>query len=121
MNKKPAIGVFCLIKRLIISLFVCFILTACAGHTVISAQGKYTIIPESPRPGEPVTIGSDTAIKEALIIVNGKQVTKAAGFSIPAERRQPGFLAAIITSLQLLRYLKMENPPKTVYIILSGF
>jgi len=88
-------------KRLIISLLVGFILINSAGINTASAQTKntgkenYTIIPESPAPGEPVTVAATVEIKEVQLIVNGKQAAKAKAFSVPAEGSQPGFTAAI--------------------------
>ncbi|MCL2184845.1 MAG: M23 family metallopeptidase [Treponema sp.] len=63
----------------------------------LSAQLRYTIIPESPRPGDPITIGVNTAVKEALLFVNGRQVAKAKCFHVPSDGRPLGFNAAIIT------------------------
>jgi murein DD-endopeptidase MepM/ murein hydrolase activator NlpD len=78
-------------------LFVCLIVS-----TIVSAQIRYAVIPDNPRPGEPVTIGVDSfdltgGTKEALLFVNGRQLAKSAFFSIPAEDGKPGFLAAVIT------------------------
>jgi len=85
-------------KRLLFLVLISFLLlTACAGQPVVSAQVKYAIIPESPRPGDPVTIGINTTVKEALLFVNNKQVAKSLFFTVPAERRKPGFMAALIT------------------------
>ena len=75
----------------------------CIGFIVIghvpaqSAQIKYAVIPESPRPGEPVTIGVNGSVKQAVLLANGKQVAKAAAFSVPAGVGKPGFMAAILT------------------------
>jgi len=78
-------------KRVIIFLLFSFTLTA-----IIPAQVKFAVIPDSPRPGDPVTIGTDTAANEALLFVNGKEVAKAKTFSVPAEGGQRGFTAAIL-------------------------
>lgn len=79
-------------KRIIFFLLIGFI-----SLTGIFAQIRYTVIPDSPRPGDPVTIGSFTSIKEAVLIVNERQVARAAGFLVPAENGQPSFTAAILT------------------------
>jgi len=81
-----------MLKRLIILLIIIISVTA-----VIPAQSRYTIIPESPRSGDPVTIGLTVQIKEALLIVNDRQVAKAAAFIVPAENGKPSFTAAIMT------------------------
>jgi len=78
-------------KRFIIFLFISFTLTAIAG-----AQTRYAVIPESPRPGDPVTIGMDTAAKEALLFSNGRQVARAVCFAVPPADGQRGFTAALL-------------------------
>ncbi|MCL2440605.1 MAG: M23 family metallopeptidase [Treponema sp.] len=83
-------------KRLLIFFFICLTFTTCAGKNIISAQAlKYTIIPESPRPGDPVTIGVNTNEIEVQVIINDRQAAKARFFSVPPEGRNPGFRAAI--------------------------
>jgi murein DD-endopeptidase MepM/ murein hydrolase activator NlpD len=84
-------------KRNLFFLFLSLVISAIA-----SAQIRYAVIPETSRPGEPVTIGIDNfaltgGAKEALLFVNGRQLAKSAFFSVPAEAGKPGFLAAIIT------------------------
>jgi len=80
-----------MLKRLVIFLLICFL---SAG--IASAQIRYTIIPESPQPGDPVTIGINTSFTDAVLLVNGAQVSRAGSFAIPPENGQPGFAAAII-------------------------
>jgi len=82
---------------MLILIFISFSLAACAGQQIVSAEVKHTVIPEAPSPGDPVTIAINIAATEALLFINDKQVTKAAFFPIPAERRQPTFMAAILT------------------------
>ncbi|MCL2806070.1 MAG: M23 family metallopeptidase [Treponema sp.] len=77
--------------------FLFFILTGLFLTVVIPAQVRYTVIPESPRPGEPVTIGLDTFATEAVLFVNGEQKGKAKCFIVPPGYRQRSFTAAIIT------------------------
>jgi len=82
-------------KRNLLFVFLSLLLS-----TIVSAQIKYTVIPETPRPGEPVTIGIDLAagkVKDALLFVNERQLAKSAFFTIPAEAGKPGFWAAVIT------------------------
>jgi murein DD-endopeptidase MepM/ murein hydrolase activator NlpD len=77
----------------------------------VSAQtlpARYAVIPDNPRPGEPVTIGIsiNAGAKSAALIVEGKRLTRAAFFPVPAEStategapgggRQP-FMAAVLT------------------------
>jgi Membrane proteins related to metalloendopeptidases len=47
------------------------------------AQINYAVIPDNPRPGEPVTIAITTTAKHALLIRDEKQLTKAVFFPIP--------------------------------------
>ena len=97
-----------MLKRVIIFLSISFLLINCAGTNAVLAQPsnnnqsnntqpKYIIIPESPQPGEPVTIASVTAIKDAQLIINDKQAAKAQAFLVPAENGQPSFTAALLT------------------------
>ena len=81
-------------KRLFFLFILCITLTA--GQQ-LAAQLRYTIIPEAPRPGDPITIGVNVPVKEALLLVNGRQVAKASCFNVPVDGRPLGFNAAIIT------------------------
>jgi len=56
----------------------------------------YAVLPENPRPGEPVTIGAITNEKEALLIVNGRQLAKTAFFSVYDENGIFIFKAAVL-------------------------
>jgi len=56
----------------------------------------YVVLPENPRPGEPVTIGVSTNEKEALLFVNERQLAKAAFFSVFDENGIYLFKAAIL-------------------------
>jgi hypothetical protein len=56
----------------------------------IFAQINYAVIPDSPRPGEPVTIAITTTAKHALLIRDEKEVGKAGFFSIP------GYMVAVL-------------------------
>jgi hypothetical protein len=59
--------------------------------TAIYAQIKYAVIPENPRPGEPVTIAIESKAKHALLIRSERRLAKAVFFSIP------GYMTAILT------------------------
>ncbi|MDR2965897.1 MAG: M23 family metallopeptidase [Treponema sp.] len=78
------------VSILIIIFFLLSSASACA-------QLKYAVIPENPRPGDPITIGANSGVTEVLLFVNDKQVGKAPFFYIPGERDLPGFIAAVIT------------------------
>jgi murein DD-endopeptidase MepM/ murein hydrolase activator NlpD len=108
-------------KRITVSILISLMLLTCAGQPGVSAQVKYAVIPESPRPGEPVTIGINDTVKEAVLIVDGKQVAKSVCFSVPAEGRKPGFMAAIITIPSTVTakdaIVKLNNNGITLYII----
>ncbi|MCL2410252.1 MAG: hypothetical protein FWC97_01285, partial [Treponema sp.] len=66
-------------NAIVLTLF-CLILAACGGCTTapsaieayVPFQLRYTAIPETPRPGEPVTIAVNTFATEALLLVNGR-------------------------------------------------
>ena len=91
-----------MIKR-IISILVIMLLSsfsACAQTSpgVVSENIlRFVVIPENPRPGDPVTIGVNSGVTEAVLFINDKQVGKAPFFYVPGERRLPGFIAAVIT------------------------
>jgi len=91
-------------KRLIILLTIGLTLASCATQPVTSeekalyfaAENRYTIIPESPAPGEPVTIAVNTKVKEALLFVNGKQAAKSSFFFVPDDKGIPCYFAAVL-------------------------
>jgi murein DD-endopeptidase MepM/ murein hydrolase activator NlpD len=56
----------------------------------LSAQINYAVIPDNPRPGEPVTIAITTTAKHALLIRGEKEFGKAGFFSIP------GYMTAVL-------------------------
>jgi len=78
-------------KRVIVFLLIGFFVIA-----TINAQVRYTLIPESPRPGDPVTVAADTYAKEAIILVGGKQVAKANCFYVEDEAGVPCYFASIL-------------------------
>ena len=91
-------------NAIVLTLF-CLILAACGGCTTapsaieayVPFQLRYTAIPETPRPGEPVTIAVNTFATEALLLVNGRQIARAAVFPVEAENPNRSFMAAILT------------------------
>jgi len=125
-------------KGIIIFIFISFILLTCTGQqpvvsahiknepvpessSFISAPIRYALVPESPRPGDPISIGTNAYVKEAVIFANEKQVAKASFFPVPAENGKPGFSAAIITIPSTVNVqtviLKINNPDATVFEI----
>jgi len=78
-------------KRAILFLAVSF-----SVISVIYAQVNYALIPDSPRPGDPLTIACDTYVKEAVIFANGKQIAKASCFYVEEKPGVPCFFAAIL-------------------------
>jgi len=72
-------------KRALAFLFICFLFFACEKQVVVHAEIKYAVIPESPRPGDPLTVSINTQVKEAVLLVDGKQTAKARCFLIPGE------------------------------------
>jgi murein DD-endopeptidase MepM/ murein hydrolase activator NlpD len=75
-------------------LFACFfcITFLCAAQ---SGQLKYAAIPENPRPGEPVTVAVPGEATHAVLLANGKVLSKTKFFNVPAVNGEPGFLAAV--------------------------
>jgi murein DD-endopeptidase MepM/ murein hydrolase activator NlpD len=60
---------------------------------------RHAVIPDTPQPGEPVTIAVTAAVgaKSAALILEGKRLARAAFFSIPAESDEQSFVAAVLT------------------------
>lgn len=83
-------------KRVFICLCTIFFLTGFSA----AQQIDYAVIPESPRPGEPVTIGAAAGTaggaKQAVLVAGGKRLAKADFFFIPAEDGRPAFMAAVL-------------------------
>jgi len=104
-------SLFCLKKwkKLIFSLLIVFIFASCVGKAAVvsaeerpvpvsvSIQERYVAIPESPRPGDPITVATYATIRDVVLLVNGRQAAKADAFLIPAEDYRPNLMAAIIT------------------------
>jgi len=65
---------------------------------VFSVSFRYAIIPENPRPGEPVTVGVSTSsgAKTVALLAGGKRLARSAFFSVPAEEGKPPFMAAVL-------------------------
>jgi murein DD-endopeptidase MepM/ murein hydrolase activator NlpD len=82
-------------KRVFIFLFAGFVFTALAGAQY--PQFKCAVIPENPRPGEPVTIGINGTAKQAVLRANGRQLARGLFFSVPVQEGEQGFMAAVLT------------------------
>ena len=63
-----------------------------------TAEVRYAVMPDNPRPGEPVTvaISGGAEVKSAVLALGGKQLAKAAFFPIRAEGGKPPFMAAVL-------------------------
>jgi murein DD-endopeptidase MepM/ murein hydrolase activator NlpD len=81
-------------KRVFLFLCVCFIFTR--HSSAQSAAIKFALIPESPRPGEPVTIGAEGGASRAVLIQGGKQLASAPFFVVPAGEGKRSFIAALL-------------------------
>jgi murein DD-endopeptidase MepM/ murein hydrolase activator NlpD len=77
--------------------FLCPLLFALCSF-VNAVSFRYAIIPENPRPGEPVTIGVNNAsgARTAALLSEGKRLARSAFFSVPAQDGKPSFLAAVL-------------------------
>jgi murein DD-endopeptidase MepM/ murein hydrolase activator NlpD len=88
---------YCKIKLRIIFLCIgfCFTLNAAAQF----AFSKYAVIPENPRPGEPVTISTAERAKTAILLTQRgeRQHAKAGSFFVPSADGKPGFTTAVLT------------------------
>lgn len=64
----------------------------------VGAQVRYAVIPDNPRPGEPVTIavsGGDD-VRRAALLSGGRRLSTAAFFAVPAEGEQQPLMAAVL-------------------------
>ena len=64
-----------------------------------TAPFRYAVIPENARPGEPVTIAVNPAVgaKSAVLLVNGKRLTRAAFFLVASRVDDRPLMAAVLT------------------------
>ena len=81
-----------MMKRALFALVIGIVFTAIAA-----SQIRYTVIPDNPRPGEPVTIGTSTNEKEARLFVDGRQLARTRFFQVPAADGNESFYAAVLT------------------------
>jgi murein DD-endopeptidase MepM/ murein hydrolase activator NlpD len=104
------------VRHTILFIFLYFSLT-----TFAAAQLRYTIIPENPRPGEPVTIGISGFAREAVLLVNGREISKSLFFTVLGEEGKPDFLAAVLTVPSTARagsaVIRLENVWGTLHDI----
>jgi murein DD-endopeptidase MepM/ murein hydrolase activator NlpD len=76
---------------------LCSLLTAHCS-LVYAVSFRYAVIPENPRPGEPVTVGvsGSSGAKTVALLEGGKRLARSAFFNVPAEEGKQAFLAAIL-------------------------
>jgi murein DD-endopeptidase MepM/ murein hydrolase activator NlpD len=105
-------------KRVIITLFLILKTSFIFAH---SAGINYAVIPDNPRPGDPVTIGVDIDVTRALLFVNGRQSTRGTFFPVRAPNGEHGFMAAILTVPSTVNpgnaFIRLENSGEIVYEI----
>jgi murein DD-endopeptidase MepM/ murein hydrolase activator NlpD len=81
------------LREVLVILFLVLGLTLSAQTATV----RYAVVPDNPRPGEPVTVGvSGGAVQAAVLTVGGKRLTKAAFFTIPAEGGRQALMAAVL-------------------------
>jgi hypothetical protein len=80
--------------KLLLALFLLFAALAA------DAQVRYAIIPENPRPGEPVTIGisggNGAGIMSAALLSGGQRLSRAIFFPIQEEDERQPLMAAVL-------------------------
>jgi len=81
-----------MIKRAFVALIIGFSFTAFSA-----AQVRFTVIPDNPRPGEPVTIGVSTNEKEARLFADGRQLARTKFFAVHDAGENGIFYAAVLT------------------------
>jgi murein DD-endopeptidase MepM/ murein hydrolase activator NlpD len=110
-------------KRALVFLFAALIFAfqAAAQSAAQSVHLRYTVMPDNPRPGEPVTIGVSTNEKEARLFVDGRQLAAAKFFPVPAADGNEGFNAAVLTVPSTVRpggaVINLYNEWNAVYEI----
>jgi murein DD-endopeptidase MepM/ murein hydrolase activator NlpD len=64
----------------------------------LNAQSlQYALIPENPKPGEPVTVAvRGFGVKTAVLVTGRQRIAKAAFFPVLAEAEEKGFMAAVL-------------------------
>jgi murein DD-endopeptidase MepM/ murein hydrolase activator NlpD len=79
--------------------FIFLIFAVCFFCFSVSAQDlRYVIIPENPRPGEPVTIGVEngSGVRSAALVVGERRAAKTVFFPVAGDGENPPFLAAVL-------------------------
>jgi len=91
-----------MIKQITFVFFISFVLTV-----QVFSQINYAVIPENPRPGEPVTISTEADVKQAVLYRGERQLAKAPFFTVP------GFNVAVLTIPSTLYHgnavIRLEN------------
>jgi murein DD-endopeptidase MepM/ murein hydrolase activator NlpD len=94
--------IYCPIKDVLFLLLVllCVHLSAQQAHPADAAQLWFAVIPENPRPGEPVTIAfansSITVDIRAVLVTSQGRLSKTVFFDVPASGGEAPFRAAIL-------------------------
>jgi murein DD-endopeptidase MepM/ murein hydrolase activator NlpD len=86
---------FLRLSWLLCALFFC----VCPAAFAQNVDFRYAIIPENPRPGDPVTVAVNAAagsVKSAALLAGGQRLARAAFFTIPAENNARSFMAAVL-------------------------
>ena len=113
------------IRRHVLLLILFSFIFLCYAHAQ-SDLIRYTIIPEKPCPGEPVTIGVRGEVKQAVLTANGRVLARGPFFHIPAGENNLSFMAAVLTipntfnaasSTPMLVEIRLENENRTMAII----
>jgi hypothetical protein len=87
-----------MIRKLINKKILLFSFFIFLSSFVYSVSFRYAIIPENPRPGEPVTIGvhNSSGARTVALLSGGKRLARSAFFNVPAEDGKPSFMAAVL-------------------------
>ena len=75
-------------RKFFIIFFFGFLLSTISAETLVQTP-NYALFPDSPRRGEPFLIALDTYATEAFLLIDGKQIAKAAVFRIDDEPGAP--------------------------------
>ena len=81
-------------EKILALMYLIFGLTLSAQTTT----GSYGVVPDNPRPGEPVAIGTSagSGARTVALMVDGRRLARATFFTVPSEGVRPAFMAAIL-------------------------
>ncbi|MDR0316644.1 MAG: M23 family metallopeptidase [Treponema sp.] len=77
---------------------LCFYFVLANSVNAQTVPFRYALIPENPRPGEPVTVAvsAGSNARSAVLMMGGQRLTRAAFFFVPADGEAQSFMTAVL-------------------------